>query len=347
MNSSFSWLHLSDLHMGLAGQKTLWPMLKQRLYEDLELMHSQSGPWDLVLFTGDLTQSGTPEEYETLTQELKELWQFLARLGSTPILLSVPGNHDLKRPPSRNLAMMHLRRWWEEDEIRLEMWENSAGPLREVVTQAFHNYTNWLAEINTQLHSRIPQLQTGLLPGDFSVTIETPVGAVGIAGLNSAWLQLDGSDYEGKDVLESGLKDGDFYNGVRAITKKVQLGLDSNQVIAEVDKSRLINAYQYLYNERLRGMFNDCHDALYAAFDRIGDVDNICRLFRHSSLIWRLNDDEVRERGALESMMRRWPAVVEADRKGLERESAYARARLNSLVPLLSVREQQEVPGPT
>src|SRR5918992_1346221 len=52
--SSFSWLHLSDLHIGMGGQPMLWPMLKRAFYSDLQKMAPKTGPWDVVPFTGDL-----------------------------------------------------------------------------------------------------------------------------------------------------------------------------------------------------------------------------------------------------------------------------------------------------
>src|SRR5712672_4264401 len=98
MEKSLSWIHLSDLHMGLTAQGWLWPMVKSELHADLGRMHEKSGPLDLVLFTGDLTQAGTSDQFGRLTHELEELWQIFATLGSSPSLVCVPGNHDLVRP---------------------------------------------------------------------------------------------------------------------------------------------------------------------------------------------------------------------------------------------------------
>ena len=45
--ATLSWLHLSDLHHGMAAQKTLWSMVRQQVFSDLERLHEQAGPWDL------------------------------------------------------------------------------------------------------------------------------------------------------------------------------------------------------------------------------------------------------------------------------------------------------------
>ena len=58
--ASLGWLHLSDLHQGMDGQSWLWPNVREQLYDDLRKLHRLCGPWDVVLFTGDLTQRASP-----------------------------------------------------------------------------------------------------------------------------------------------------------------------------------------------------------------------------------------------------------------------------------------------
>jgi hypothetical protein len=57
--ASLSWLHLSDLHQGIAGQPWLWPTVREELFKDLTKLYKKAGPWDVVFFTGDLTQKPT------------------------------------------------------------------------------------------------------------------------------------------------------------------------------------------------------------------------------------------------------------------------------------------------
>jgi hypothetical protein len=66
----FAWLHLTDLHYGLKGQDCLWPNLRQPLLDDLEKLHARCGPWDAVLFTGDLVQSGESEQFEAMQRQV-------------------------------------------------------------------------------------------------------------------------------------------------------------------------------------------------------------------------------------------------------------------------------------
>src|SRR5947207_15969570 len=103
-SDSFSWLHLTDFHYGLTGQFTLWPNLRAPFLEDLERLHDRSGPWDAVLFTGDLVQSGEPGQFRDMQREvLDRVWDKLGKLGSgEAVLLAVPGNHDLRRPEKKS-----------------------------------------------------------------------------------------------------------------------------------------------------------------------------------------------------------------------------------------------------
>ncbi|HYO69175.1 MAG TPA: metallophosphoesterase, partial [Archangium sp.] len=195
--SVLRWLHLSDFHQGMSGQGWLWPNMRELFYEDLAKLHARSGPWDLVLFTGDLTQRGSAQEFARFEETMSDLFAHLRVLGSEPEFLFVPGNHDLSRPKSNVPAVKVLERWREDAEVQKEFWRNAASPYRKVVKRAFTHYEKWLRE------SRLPRpstLKHGLLPGDFSATIKIKKADVrlGILGLNTAFLQLTGGHYQGR-----------------------------------------------------------------------------------------------------------------------------------------------------
>lgn len=95
---SFTWLHFTDLHVGLTSQGWLWPTLKHLLYLDIRKVIEKSGPPDVVIFSGDLTQQGLDAEYDQLTRVLSELWSEFKIIGFLPNLIAIPGNHDLIRP---------------------------------------------------------------------------------------------------------------------------------------------------------------------------------------------------------------------------------------------------------
>ncbi|KYG08867.1 hypothetical protein BE21_21130 [Sorangium cellulosum] len=195
----FNWLHLSDLHHGMSEQLSHWPNVREIFYRDLATIHERSGPWDLLLFTGDLTQQGSRGEFGRLDALLDHLLGHLRKLGSEPVLLAVPGNHDLVRPRSIDPAVKALKRWAEEDDIRADFWSSEDSDYRKVVAKAFAPF----AEFWRRRSELLPVAVThGLLPGDFSTEIERDGVRLGIVGLNSSFLQLTGESYEKKLDLD-------------------------------------------------------------------------------------------------------------------------------------------------
>lgn len=83
--STFRFLHLTDLHIGMSGQSHLWPNVEERILGDLKMLSDQVGPWDLVLFTGVLTQRGTDAEFASFDGPMRKLWGRFAEWGFTPL----------------------------------------------------------------------------------------------------------------------------------------------------------------------------------------------------------------------------------------------------------------------
>jgi hypothetical protein len=195
-----NWLHLTDLHCGMSGQEHRWPNVREAFFEDLKKQHEKSGPWQVVFFTGDLVQRGTPDEFRKLNDLLATIWEHLGELGSHPILLPIPGNHDLVRPSAKSPVVRLLAKWADNEEIHEEFWEDTESDYRKVVEGAFANYVEW--------RDRCPflgglKIQRGLLPGDFSATLENDGLRLGVVGLNTTFLQLTGGPYEGRLALNS------------------------------------------------------------------------------------------------------------------------------------------------
>lgn len=209
---SFGILHLTDLHYGLKGQERFLPGILADFFQDLELLHRQSGPWDLILFSGDLVQSGAREQYQELQTLLDKIWQKLRELGSPdPILLAVPGNHDLARPKVNSAVRVLRGLASSTDADAVEIWEEildpaSTGDCRTILNQAFEEYSAWWSACSYSGKNH-PNLHyhAGVLPGDFSAVLEKGGARLGIVGLNTTFLQLTGDNYEGKlavDVLQ-------------------------------------------------------------------------------------------------------------------------------------------------
>jgi 3',5'-cyclic AMP phosphodiesterase CpdA len=71
-------LHLTDLHAGQPGHSDVYPHMLEGLLNDLEATHRRSGPWDLVVFSGDLAFSGEKSEFELVEGFRKVLGEHLA-----------------------------------------------------------------------------------------------------------------------------------------------------------------------------------------------------------------------------------------------------------------------------
>lgn len=189
-----NWLHLTDLHCGVRGQQWLWPKIRAEMYSDLRKLHDVAGPWHVIFFTGDLVQSGKIEEFDEVSKELEELWKVFLELGSNPLFVSIPGNHDLLRPVSTSAFVKALSLWHTDSDVRKAFWSDAECEYRKGIEQCFSNYTNWFKGLKLPK----PSLIGGLLPGDFSATIKHDNLTLGIVGLNTTFLQITGDDFEEK-----------------------------------------------------------------------------------------------------------------------------------------------------
>ncbi len=193
----FSWLHISDLHCGMEEQEWLWPEVKNMFLDDLKDLYCKLGPWDFVLFTGDITHRGLEKEFDEVNNLLNELWETFDKLGFTPKLLAVPGNHDLTRPSPQTVSVQHLKEWNERHDVQAKFWDNDKSRYRQAVAKAFKNYTAWWKKQPL----KGSDLSFGILPGDFSFSFEKNSAKLGILGLNTTFIQLTGDDYKGRLAL--------------------------------------------------------------------------------------------------------------------------------------------------
>lgn len=195
-----NWLHLSDLYFGVVDQTWMWPTLKRKFLDDLTSQFSLSGDWHVVIFSGDLTQRGSADNYSQLTDAFEEIWDRFRELGCDPFLFPCVGNHYLLRPHNLESRAKVLKQWWEDSDIRENFWSEAGNEYRGLISEVFLNYSDWLKNLSNS-SIRLPEIKNGIFPGDMSAVIEGNGQNLGIVGLNSSWLQLDGSDYQGKLLI--------------------------------------------------------------------------------------------------------------------------------------------------
>lgn len=193
----FRWLHFSDIHVGVAGQTRLWPRFGAILLDDLERVLGRTGGIDLVIFSGDLAQRGAAEEFAQFDEIMDEILNRIAQLQDRPKIVTVPGNHDLVRPLPLSSQAMALKQFWQDKGLREALWDQAGEEYQSFIKGVFANYVNWQTKaVERGVH--LAPTSTGLLPGDAAYIINTGAGQLGIAALNSTWLQLSGSHYLGQ-----------------------------------------------------------------------------------------------------------------------------------------------------
>lgn len=190
--------------MGVDDQDWLWPRSDYLLMNDLEKVHKRVGTFDLLIFSGDLTQRGSSGEFDRFTEISRRITQRLAEFGPVPKLITVPGNHDLQRPPPESAGGAMLRKFAGQSELHKSFWkeyqeeyqpDESDLSYKKFIDTAFAPYLSWRdAVVFEGLHAEPAVI--GYLPGDASYNIECEGGICGVVGLNSSWLQLGAGDYE-------------------------------------------------------------------------------------------------------------------------------------------------------
>lgn len=188
--ASIGWLHLANLHLTVGGEHTL-----DDLIQDLEVAETRAGDWvplDLILISGDLSASGTSDDFAAVDRAVDRLLRRLRDLLPDPKIIAVPGNHDLVRPGFDSPARV-LHHWERSTALKETFWTDADSPFRRAIARAFDPFCRWS-------EARMPGVTRGLLPGDFTTTFEKDGLLLGIAGINSAFLHLD--DLRGHGDLE-------------------------------------------------------------------------------------------------------------------------------------------------
>jgi predicted MPP superfamily phosphohydrolase len=192
-----NFLHLSDLHVGMSSDGLLWPPVRNAVLEDFRILFSEAGPPDVVIFSGDLTQKGGREEYERLQSILNEFWGVFKAAGGDPVLVPVPGNHDLVRRQTGDPVTHALKDWWKAPDIQESFWKRENTLYTDFVAQSFQNYVEFLNAVRDSAVRLPEKFNHGVIPGDIAVELTVRGEVFGLVGLNSAWLQVDGSDFKG------------------------------------------------------------------------------------------------------------------------------------------------------
>lgn len=179
-------LHITDIHFGQAAMEGRWPTIRAQFFADLEHVLGQVGRIHLIALTGDISNRGLANEYADASRFLEEMGLFfIERNMDLPRLAPVPGNHDLVRPPRRQLAQIVLEESWSP-EIAQQVLDPDSE-LKDFVADLFANYTHWTTQQPLPL---IDVDHTGLMPGEYSGAVSVDSLRCGVVGLNSTFRHL-------------------------------------------------------------------------------------------------------------------------------------------------------------
>jgi tetratricopeptide (TPR) repeat protein len=123
----------------------------------------------------------------------------------------------------------------------------------------------------------------------------------------------------------------DDYNHVRAIVRKagiLQRGGRSDE-LRNSDLRALAIAYSYLHSQRFQTLFDQCHEALWAVFEKDATSERLLLLFRHTSFLWRIRGQEEKEKTYLARLENRLDTPKDGGgAKGLLADALYFLQRM-------------------
>lgn len=191
----FRWLHLSDLQCG-EKRRGSHAYLVSLMLHDLGQLIRRDGAIDALFVTGDLSFTGTSQETSEAAAILAAVQRGIGGVqGSSPVLFSVPGNHDFDMRITPGYKQW-ARRWHRDSELRASFFSVKSR-FRNLVIEGFDEYTKWFSK---GMPRDEPAMRFGLIPGDFSCSFERAGVRVGVIGLNDSFLHPFGGEHVGLEL---------------------------------------------------------------------------------------------------------------------------------------------------
>lgn len=200
--SSLTWLHISDWHQTASDFDRR--LVAKRLLEDIQNRTAISRDLekiDLIIFSGDVANTGKAAEYEMAVQQLFKPLMKCAGLGDNgwSRILIVPGNHDLDRL-QRNAIPEKLIASLMDPSNPAKKRKAVNGYLEDALTRRV--LLSPFANFSELLFHRVgatPRYLQHSEPEYFQTRIFNEGGrSIGLAGFNSAWMCGINMDSRGK-----------------------------------------------------------------------------------------------------------------------------------------------------
>jgi tetratricopeptide (TPR) repeat protein len=126
-----------------------------------------------------------------------------------------------------------------------------------------------------------------------------------------------------EQMLANANGDGDQYNAMRGLLKLARTSIERGESITKGQLLGLVRAYSYCHDQRIESLFSQCHSVLWDLFERQADKRNLLVLFRQSSLIWRLRDQDAIEQRYISRLSRVLGPNMAVGYRSTDRELAY------------------------
>lgn len=200
---TFTWLHLSDLHIGCTEANRGWAGLKKALLNDIQqhLKPSNEQPKhcaqvslkpDAIFVTGDIAYRAAEDEFAEAESLVGAIWAITGLEKSQTFL--VPGNHDTDRKMIEKDFVYGLTyKELANSQLNQEDWFDALNKIWQ-----HKSLTEWL-DAKFKRYKQFANTCMAVSGNQLYYTSEIPVlgGRIGILGVNSALMSWrDGEDRE-------------------------------------------------------------------------------------------------------------------------------------------------------
>jgi hypothetical protein len=98
-----------------------------------------------------------------------------------------------------------------------------------------------------------------------------------------------------RSIATRSLKEKDIYNYVKSTIIFADLAIKDGEELSKNSYNALLSCYDFVRSQRLSTLFNSSHNSLWTIIEAAQDTPLLGRLFRYSSNMFRLSNDEATE----------------------------------------------------
>jgi hypothetical protein len=98
-----------------------------------------------------------------------------------------------------------------------------------------------------------------------------------------------------RSIATRSLKENDIFNYVKSTIIFADLALKEGEELSKTSYNALLSCYDFVRSQRLTTLFNSSHNSLWEIIETADNTPLLGRLFRYSSNIFRLRNDEATE----------------------------------------------------